>query len=221
MAFVGITAQMCNEVRNKIQDMSRAEIAQLGESPAQSIQITGDEPWLKDMVWEGHANLIEVLPPKWLHKPESADLYFYATLSTGKEKHIANKRMRDFDKFPLPPIYRNSNYPIVSVYFGDNVPEVFKDTVVFMEKRSEIEQRWQKVMDNVGKFLQNCKSLNEALKLWPDLRIYIPQHYIDRVNKKSERKEKQESNAAAVLAEIDTNEIHASAVIARMSGAQI
>jgi hypothetical protein len=222
MAFVGITTQMCNEVRSKISGMLHAEISQLGDNPSQAIQITGDEPWLKDRVWEGHAHLIEVLPAKWLHNPESIDFYFYANLGgDGREKHIATKRMSKFDKFPLPPIYRGSNYPTVNISLGDNIPELFKETLEFAAKKREIEVRWSKVTDNVGKFLRNCKSLNEALKLWPDLRIYIPQYYLERVNKKPERKEKQESNAAAVLAEIDTDEIQASAVIARMSGATI
>jgi hypothetical protein len=221
MAFVGITAQMCHEVRQNIKSMRDAELKQLGESPAQSIQLTGDEPWLKDAVWEGRTDLIGLLPSHWFGNPEFVDFAFYADLGTGKDKHIASKRVREFNKFPLPPMYKNSSYPTVTVKFGTNVPEFLKDTVSYSEKYSDIEQRWSKVTDNVNKFISNCKSLNEALKLWPDLRVYIPRYYMDRVNKKPERKEKQESNAAAVLAEINTDEIHASAVIARMSGAII
>jgi len=59
------------------------------------------------------------------------------------------------------------------------------------------------------------------LKLWPDLKLYIPNEFIARVERKAAKAEKSESSAASILAGINTEEIHAAAVIARMSGANV
>jgi hypothetical protein len=216
MAFVGITDQMCHEVRRKIRSMQNAEFDQLGDSPLESIQLAGDEPWLMEKAWQGRTDLINTLPQDWLRNPEGmVDFNIHCG-----EVTLGSVRVRSI-KFPLPPMY-GGNYPTVNITFTEeNLPETFNGLKDYRTKRAEVEERWEKVQKAVRSFLENCKSLNEAVKLWPDLRVYIPQDYIARLDKKSERKAKEESNAAAILASIDTNEIQAAAVIARMSGAKL
>jgi len=51
--------------------------------------------------------------------------------------------------------------------------------------------------------------------------VYIPSEFIDRVERKSAKGERTESTAAAFLATINTEEVQAAAVIARISGASI
>ena len=66
------------------------------------------------------------------------------------------------------------------------------------------------------KFLEACKSLNEGLKLWPDLKYYIPEQYLKKVAEKVEKK-KRPSEALDALKEIDVDQIVANAVMARMA----
>jgi hypothetical protein len=65
-------------------------------------------------------------------------------------------------------------------------------------------------------FLQHCKSLNEALKLWPDIRIYIPQRYLDKAETVTKKAKAAESTALEHLKSIDTDNAVASAVMLRM-----
>jgi hypothetical protein len=58
--------------------------------------------------------------------------------------------------------------------------------------------------------------LNEALKLWPALALYISDNYINRVNENASRS-KTVSKAADILASIKTDEITAAAVSVKLT----
>lgn len=80
---------------------------------------------------------------------------------------------------------------------------VVSDLVAHTRLHREIDARWQKVSNDVSIFLDKCKSLNEALKLWPDLRIYVSKEHLERLEEKRNGK-KDVSAALAVLSNIDT-----------------
>jgi len=217
MAFVGISANLTSAVRNQIHTMRNAELnATIGETTSRiPITVTGNERWFIEKVWLNKLNLLSEIPSEWLAKFEAVDFHF-----SGPDFKLD---CRAEGNFKLPPIYRGS-YPDVYVTFnvGDDMPvDIINEHIIKAKQRSEILQRWEKVAKQVYDFLDNCKSLNEALKLWPDLKLYIPNEFIARVERKAAKAEKSESSAASILAGINTEEIHAAAVIARMSGANV
>jgi hypothetical protein len=63
-------------------------------------------------------------------------------------------------------------------------------------------------------FLGKCKSLNEALKLWPGVKMYIPREYIERVERKVERKVREKE----ILEDTPVDTLTAAAIAARLSG---
>ncbi len=217
MAFVGISQNLVNEVRDHIRYMRDHELsASLGQEPSRiTLDVTGNERWFVQKVWENKQHLISEMPASWLHKNTAVDFHFSGPdfkLQCRSEKEVL-----------LPPQYR-SGYPDVYVHFeeGEEMPtELINDHVSRAKMRTEISERWRKVETQVREFLNNCKSLNEALKLWPDLKVYIPDEFIDRVERKAAKGEKTQSNAAAFLSTINTEEVQAAAVIARMSGANV
>jgi sugar-specific transcriptional regulator TrmB len=92
-----------------------------------------------------------------------------------------------------------------------------EDFLKWSKEMSAIEARWLKVRKQIVNFLKSCKSLNEALKLWPDVRIYIPDEFIKRVERKVER-EVSISKAASALANVDTDAAISAAMTARLMG---
>jgi hypothetical protein len=82
----------------------------------------------------------------------------------------------------------------------------------------DIAQRWDKVDKQIMDFLGKCKSVNEALKLWPQIEMYIPPEFITKVNEKKERNAAGPSQAAEALKALDTDHLTTAAVISRMSG---
>lgn len=228
MAFVGISSDLKNSVAKKIDDMESAEKRQLGPDPRNSTVITGEEPWIQDQIWGEHKHFMDIIPNSWIFKPESIDLYVNFSWSEGSSKEVNSTyvaRIKSSNKkFNLPPDLRDS-YGSPNVYLGfrkdESVPPELEALKTYRQKEQEIKDRWRKVKHQVVDFIENCKSLNEALKLWPDLKVYIPNDYIERIERKANRPTASTSRAAQILAEIDTNEVQAAAVIARLSGAKI
>jgi len=92
--------------------------------------------------------------------------------------------------------------------------EVFKNYV-------ECVNRWDEVANQVTNFLDSCKSVNEALKLWPDVARYLPKASIAKVNEKSVKQTRDASTALAALQAINMDQVNTSTVLARMAGATV
>jgi hypothetical protein len=58
--------------------------------------------------------------------------------------------------------------------------------------------------------------LNEALKLWPALALYIADEYIARVNN-SPKREKMASKAEEIMASISIDQLTAAAVASKLT----
>jgi hypothetical protein len=81
----------------------------------------------------------------------------------------------------------------------------------------DIAQRWDKVDKQIMEFLTKCKSVNEAMKLWPQIEMYLPGDVVARVQEKKERNPSAPSQAAEALKALDTDHLTTAAVISRMS----
>ena len=92
-----------------------------------------------------------------------------------------------------------------------------KEILAKAEQGAELEQisnKWNKTEEQVMLFLGKCKSLNEAIKLWPQVALYIDEEDMERFNRKVERKARED-----VLEGIDTDELTAHAIAAKLAGA--
>ncbi len=215
MAFVGISKHFVERVEDKINKMREAEIKSIGETP--TISITDSEPWVLRTLWGEHLHLLEKMPEKWLTKVENIrfqvkvnqpdlkedDQWF--SFSTKAPKHVY-----------VPP---NTDW-YMTHKVDSSIPEI-APVFEYATKHKEIHARWTKVKQQVTDFLYSCKSANEAVKLWPDVKMYFDKSDIDRLDAKTVRSGTSESEAAKKLAELDTTSLTSAAVIARMSGAQV
>ena len=87
--------------------------------------------------------------------------------------------------------------------------------------RKECQDRWDKVKKQMTTFVEQCKSLNEAVKLFPDLRRYLNKNLLERLDAKVTKTKSAESDAAKALASLDVEALNASTVLARMAGAKL
>lgn len=227
--FVGISRLLISEVNWRINHMRDAELSTLGDNPIEKTKLNGSETWLHDKLWDGRAHLIPTLPEYWFTKPDNMTVYVKLNWDSARRP---DGRISDYDMrldirpdrsgaTKFPPHLRGG-YPDVYIGFtpDEQLPAELQTYLEFSNRKKEIYERWLKVTHQVETFLNSCKSLNEALKLWPDVRMYIPTSYLERVERKVE-KAKSASQAADALAQIDVDELQAAAVIARMSGANV
>lgn len=215
MAYVAISKELQSDVEAKIRNMHHAEKAQIPE-PAQELVIQHDDPMALEFIWGNHLHLKDAIPDEWCTMTETIRLKSEAKAIAGRSASVEFILRANRTKFRTPQTS-------VSTYSGlviGNLPTthpLIVDLWLYAEAVSTVHERWKKIRIDVMAFLTSAKSLNEALKLWPALSLYIPERYLNKVAEKKEKASATPSAAAAMLASIDTGGITAAAVSARMS----
>jgi len=219
MAFVAISRDFMQRVNSKIEQMRRAEVRTLGENRP-DLALNPADPFYMQTIWGEHAHLHAQMPKAWISHQEQIRLKFKIPGAARIKEHLNWFEFRAVstsqDGFPTPP--RFSSYEEKEC--DPNNP-LLASILDYAVKLNEIDSRWETVQLKVYQFLQACKSANEAVKLWPDIKTYFDKGDIDRLETKAVRAGSKDSAAAEALASIDTSEIMSAAVIARLSGAQV
>lgn len=213
MAHVGISSKLMERVVDKIKSMERAELKTLGDQP--KIVLQYDSPFVSNLLWGEHIDLQDKTPEEWCSK---VDRFNGRVVFKSAEGEILAKISAD-----VTLVNGEAKTTPKHSYYGTvyEIPETsyeIADTVKHMRSVMEIEARWKTVKDKVTGFLGECKSLNEAIKLWPDLRLYLHKDDLERLEVKKE-KSVRESNAMDMLKSMDVDSLVGAAVIARMSEA--
>lgn len=210
MAFVGISQKLISDVRNVCNRMCAAELNTVGD--VGNVKLTEHDHWYKELCYGKHLHLMQTIPQEWTRIYRG---YGNFHVSEGERHYSIGTQASD--SIPgMPP--NHNDYGAFTVSIDDpRLPEEVKLMVHKIRERKEIEQRWNSVRSKVCDFLDSCKSLNEAIKLWPEVEHYLPKEYIERLLQKREKSANQ-SRAAEVLDSIDTQELTAAVVIARMAG---
>lgn len=218
MAYVAISGDFIARVERKINGMKRAELNTIGGQP--EVTCSGHEPFVTKAMWGEHAHFKDVIPSNWCSSGDRMDIKFHIPdqyRDANKTEPVMYGSSIKFtnDNIKRPP--RFNNYENLEV---SNTEPVLSELVQWVSKQHEINERWNGVERKIKEFLRSCKSANEAIKLWPDIKMYFDNYDIERLENKPGRTETK-SAAAEVLAGIDTSEVMSAAVIARLSGAQV
>ena len=222
MAFVGITKELLRSVKGRMELMRAAELKAIDISDNESANVVAylsTERFLDIAFWGEHLHLKDKLPDEWKQDVSQYDAHLKIELPE-QERTIKRHFKCDLpQKYSAPPGV-SSWRPDLYFVMTENCAAELRKIYDCLIASHEVNVRWDKAMTQVGNFLENCKSLNEALKLWPDVNVYIPDNYTSKVMAQTQRA-KRASAALDVLKTIDTQEIQAQAVIARLSGADI
>lgn len=218
MAFVGISRDFMARVNSKIDNMHVAELKTLGQEKPK-LHIAPTDPFYMQTLWGQHIALYKQIPSDWISHQEGMGFKFRIPGSTRAREHdnwFTFRIVSTGHGFPVPP--RTSMYEDKEC--DPNSP-VMAEILDYAIKQNEIAMRWETVRNKVTTFLHACKSANEAIKLWPEVKTYFHPDDITRLDLKTTRSGGKDSAAAEALAGIDTGEIMSAAVIARLSGAQV
>jgi hypothetical protein len=81
----------------------------------------------------------------------------------------------------------------------------------------KVRRAWGARRDQIVLFLSKCKSLNEAIKLWPEVRLYVPKLYIDTVEIPVVRAQPV-VRKETVTEGLDSDGLTAAAIAAKLAG---
>jgi len=225
MAHVAISRDFISRVESKITTMRNAEIKVLGAEP--TITLHPDSPVVLNAVWGQHLHLRNQMPEKWKNTSNSLRLMFNTNTvhtriaSNGTPEDIPvsctfNVASANNTHFEMPP---NDYWHATHMVHPDdmNNPDI-KSAIEFGNAKAEIEHRWLQINQKVIQFFQSCKSMKEAVTLWPECMMYIDSDDIRRFETKVVKAASQDSEAAKVLAGINKDELVGAAVAARFTG---
>lgn len=222
MATVYITQELISRVKQKISSMARAERS--SDLPKIDMNFPVDASHLFNVGCWGasHVHLVNQIPKDWLAKQESASISVRGTLDDGRTL-LAGVRFTGLSSAyarPKDSYYAKTDSEL-SLEYVRALPEGTVGRLELLERWDDavvelsIKDKWTKVESDVVDFLKKCKSLNEAVKLFAGVRMYLHYEDIERLDRKVERA----SQRKAIVESVDTDGLTAAAIAAKLAEA--
>lgn len=226
MATVGITKELIDRTINIIDKMRRGEIATDVPNYDKNFQVDAAQLFHQGCWGKENLHLINQIPKDWLAKVENADVYITGTIDVEgtpvPAEHKTNIRFNGLSAYARPAdSYWNKTGCTISINDIEAMPsgtagrseciDRWRDAVTVFH----IDARWAKIKEDIKEFLGKCKSLNEAVKLYPGIKMYIDRYDIERLERKVERM----SQRKKIVETMATDELTAAAMAARLTGA--
>jgi hypothetical protein len=216
MAYVAISNNLISSTQHNIIKMRDKEKAAV-TAPPERINVPNKDANLELLIWGNHLHLRDQMPNEWkkaYNRINARVHYEWAPEKTGSFEFI----FESVDPIEVPQCSENSYYGH-NIHVSENnhlLPQQARDALEHQKFCRQTDDKWSGIKDQVSDFLRAAKSLNEALKLWPALSLYISDEYIDRVNNNPKR-EKTASKAEEIMASISIDQLTAAAVASKLT----
>ena len=222
MATVYITKELINRVSTKINAMRRSE--RNADLPHFNDNILVDASQLFNIGCWGmqHVHLVNQIPKDWLGKIEDGNITINGKLDDGRTlaTTVRFSSMKYAYARPKDSYYNKTDSELTFDYVR-SLPEDTVGRAELLQRWDEaiiamdIDAKWTKVETDINEFLKKCKSLNEAVKLFPNVTMYIHSEDMERFNRKVERV----SQRKAIVDDVDTDGLTAAAIAAKLAEA--
>jgi len=222
MATVGITKELRDRVKSVISKMEYKEIR--ADVPELEKTYTMDASYLYHYGCWGkeHMHLIHEIPHDWLGKVTESNITVKGVMDDGLTVLSCNVRFNGMNAFSRPKEgYYNRTESIIELHDLQAMPEVVLGRAELLKRwedaavAKEISDRWVKVKNDIDDFLKKCKTLNEAVKLFPNVRLYIDGDDLERLDRKVERLTQRKK----IVETMATDELTAAAIASKLMGA--
>ena len=219
MATVFVTRELRSRVQNRINNMRDREIQTL--CPKIGTNISLDASYLFNLASWGkeHYHLLRLIPKDWLYTSENVSLYI---LDDATKQKCRMRFVGVTDARARPSTNRYSYDE--STLLIEDLRALPEETIgrtealeywdSFME-HCDITQRWEKIRTDVDNFLEKCKSVNEGVKLFPNIRMYLHPEDVERLDRQVVRKASERQD---IVADLDVSELTAAAMSAKLMG---
>lgn len=206
--YVGLSAQLKRDIKMQIQKMGAAQLSRIQESTHPFPNgLTGEE-WrerIERRAWGDPIRLKDQIPDDWLRPHSAVDVHF--ELDTDRLEVVYSGDQIDF-----PPTFEQRYAPDVTFNVEDLEPELVEKIKRYFTLQKDTIERYAKTEHEVEKLLDRCKSLNEAVIVFPDLRYFLTEDIKRRLDAK--RKEEEERDKR--LEGIDTALITSAIVVEQL-----
>ena len=221
MAYVAISNALIAGTDKNIREMRDKE-KQAIPAPPESGTVPDGDANMTALIWGNHQHLCKQMPDDWKTRPGKVTLRVGFSMGEdyGDRQFAADFQVSAPSGFEVPRTENNSSYyGYIHKVEEDShlLPQGARELVAHRKQMHEIDKRWEDVSSKVRQFLNASKSLNEAIKVWPGLSLYVHKDYLDRVNNKGTPREKTKSSAEELAASIDLDSLTAAAVASKLT----
>lgn len=181
MSLVRISNNLIGDVEERITEVCNKVFATtvLPSYPlANKANVDAVMEIIERKVWGPHMHLKDQMPSGWLITVARVD---FTIAGAGLPEYQLQHDM------VCPPGSAAYAYIDVKLNPSDFLPDMFAALLEYKKQCDEHSKKFSTIRVQVKDFLHSCKSLNDALKKYPDIALYIPKSYIDRVNTKDAR----------------------------------
>lgn len=221
MATVYITKELKARVSSSILQKRKREIA--NDLRGHDLTRRADAHYIYNLGCWGakHMHLVNVIPKDWLRREKGVTVTVnYVENDVSRSFNIGFESDKFFSARPATD-YWNRVVCIIDLDVVLALPEETIGRAEIIERweqdkvLSGINSRWAKIETDIMAFLDKCKSLNEAVKLLPNITMYLADEDIERLNRKVERATQRK----AIVADVDVESITAAAIADKLSAA--
>lgn len=218
MATVSITDKLKSAISNQISNMRNKEVQ--AEYPNVTSAAVLDASELFNRIeWGQHLHLMPQLPMEWKRQHDSVTIQVKRDDTDNTITQIEFKGCRTACSVPNKSGW-NSNYTSIKESAVDMLPDNLMGVTELRQRIIDhrgvvaLNAKWKKIDDDVEGLLNQCGTLNQALKAVPTLRLYVPREYLDRVDAKVAR-----AGKATIEVKFDVDQLTAAAIGAQLAGA--
>lgn len=220
MATVNITKEFKERVKSRISSMHRKELYAELPNLNKTHHVEANYLYHYGCWGKEHMHLINQIPKDWLGKITDTSIGIKGVLD-GKEVSCSI-RFAGLNAYTRPKdsYYSHSN-SIIEYEDLLALPEEIvgraEALAVWEENKHVVAlgDKWEKVESDIIGFLDKCKTLNEAVKLFPAVRMYIPADDLERLDRKPARLTERRK----IVEGMATDELTAAAIAAKLAGA--
>lgn len=210
MATVHITHQMRCEVGAKIREMYDARRDALTKEWTESGHRPALADRIRDTYWASQgvtAEAVAKMPLNWLHRLSSIRLN--AVHGTGVHHAVSDVSFSP----PLATEINRGSYGW-NIDLDTTAPDVMALLDVSQRLR-ELDAEERAYRTQVDELLEKCRTLRQAVEIWPNILAVLPQRYVDRHNAPPEKRERK-----AIDVNIDLDKLTTATVMGRMATAR-
>lgn len=221
MAYVRKTDTLVYGIKNTVEKMQYK-----AQAPYEENSVEQGTPAYKELcrvmlqaAWAEAPELKSAMPPAWCSRTERADLHILMPSGVRERVRLNSPANAEFH---WPPNF-SSYIPDVKIDYsqlGDEATAWFDKRDERKAKHAEIRDKYRAIRDKLEAFMGQHASLNSALKAMPELELYVPEEFMERIRAKTPpRAAKVAPPSVAEELDIDVNELTSLGIAHRMSTA--
>ena len=193
MSYVRKTMTLVDDIGHSVDRMKHSEVKKLykGTSIPLDTPLHHDvRKVIEKVLWKEAPDLKDKMPAKWCKSEDNIQVTFYSPPpSIGVPIYFETSTT---DKLKLPPTYSRYGEDC-QIQDADATPLIreWLEGIKNQEKnKKETEDMFDGIKTQLTSFMGKHASLNTAIKELPELEMYVPQEYLDKLAEKTVKHKK-------------------------------